>query len=68
MGAHLTMYSTLTALEFKIFKKEKFVGNKDIITNIYRIQAYDSMIWACLCIGFIDFTWKGKRSYKFIFC
>ena len=39
---------------------KKFIGNENIITNIYRIQAYDSTICGYLCIGFIDFMLKGK--------
>ena len=39
---------------------EKIVGNKNIITIIYRIQAYDSIICRYFCIGSIDFTLKGK--------
>ena len=36
-----------------------FIGNKNIITNIFRIQAYDSIMcgYLCiLCIGFINFV------------
>ena len=41
----------------------KFIGNKNIITNIYIIQqAYDSIISVCFCTGFIDFMLKGKNS------
>ena len=40
---------------------KKFIGNKDIITNFYRIQVYDSIMCGCFCIGFIDFMLKGKR-------
>ena len=32
-----------------------FIGNKNIITNIFRIQAYDSIICGYFCIGFINF-------------
>ena len=39
---------------------KKFIGNKNIITNIYRIQAYDSIMCRYFCIGFIDFMLKGK--------
>ena len=39
---------------------EKVIGNKNIITKIFRIQAYDSVICEYLCIGFIDFMLKGK--------
>ena len=34
---------------------KKFLGNKNIITNISRIQAYDSIMCGCFGIGFIDF-------------
>ena len=30
------------------------------MTNIYRIQAYDSIICGYVCIGFIDFMIKDK--------
>ena len=35
------------------------------MTNIYRIQAYDSTMCEYFCIGFIDFMLKGKSLYKF---
>ena len=35
--------------------------NKDIITNIFRIQAYDSIMCGYFCIGFIDFMLAGKK-------
>ena len=34
--------------------------NKKIITNIYRIQAYDSIMCGYFCIGFINFTFDGN--------
>ena len=34
----------------------KLIGNKTIITNIYRIQAYHSIMCGCFCVGFIDFV------------
>ena len=37
-----------------------FINNKNIKTNIFRIQAYDSVIGGYFCIGFIDFVFKGK--------
>ena len=39
---------------------KKFMGNKNIIINIHRIQAYDSIMCGYLCIGFNDFMLKGK--------
>ena len=43
--------------------------NKNIITNIYRIQAYDSIICGYCCIGFIDLMLKGKSllDYTILF-
>ena len=38
----------------------KFTGNENVETNIYRTQAYDSMICRYFCTGFIDFMLKGK--------
>ena len=34
--------------------------NKKIITNIYRIQAYDSIMCGYFCIGFINFMFDGN--------
>ena len=39
---------------------KKFEGNKNITTNIYRIQAYDSIMCGYFWIGFINFVLKGK--------
>ena len=44
----------------------KFFGNKNIITSIYRIQAYDSIMCGYLCLGFIDFMLKGKSLLEYI--
>ena len=38
-----------------------FINNKNIITNIFRIQAYDSVMCEYCCIGFIDFMLAGKK-------
>ena len=43
----------------------KFVGTKNIITNIYRIQAYNSIISRYFCIGFIDFMLEGKSLLEY---
>lgn len=39
---------------------ERFVNHKNIIRNIFRIQAYDSIMCGYLLIGFIDFIHNGK--------
>ena len=38
----------------------KFIAYKKIITNICRIQAYDSIMCDYFCIGFINFMFNGK--------
>ena len=45
----------------------KFIGNINLIINIYRIQAYDSIMRGYFCIGFIDFMLKGKSLQIFFF-
>ena len=47
----------------------KFIGNKNITTNIYRIQTYDLIMCEYFCIRFIDFMLKGKSllEYKNLF-
>ena len=42
-----------------------FINNKNIKTNIFRIQAYDSIMCGYFCIGFIDFMLAGKTLIKF---
>ena len=39
---------------------KKFIGNKNIKTNIFRIKGHDSIMCGYFCIGFIDFMFKGK--------
>ena len=34
-------------------------------TNIFRIQAYDSVMCGYFCIGFFDFMLKGKSLTDF---
>ena len=38
----------------------EFIARKKIITNIYRIQAYDSIMCGYFYIGFINFMFNGK--------
>ena len=42
-----------------------FIKNKNITINIFRIQAYASIICGYFCIGFIDFMLKGKTLTEF---
>ena len=41
------------------------VDNKNIIANIFRIQAYDSVMCGYFCIGFINFMIKGNSLTDF---
>ena len=38
----------------------KFLGNKNIITNTYRIQAYNTVMCGYFYIGFIEFMLEVK--------
>ena len=40
---------------------KKFVGNKNITANIFRVQANDSVLCGYFCIGFFDFMLAGKK-------
>ena len=43
----------------------KFIGRKNIIENIFRIQACDSIMCRYFCTGFINFMLKGKTLTEF---
>ena len=44
---------------------KEFVKKKNIITNIFRIQAYNSIMCGYFCIGFIDFMLAGKTLTEY---
>ena len=55
------MQPTLIALQLNIFQKKlKIYRKKNIITNIYRTQACNSIICVYFCSGFIDIMLKVK--------
>ena len=43
----------------------KFIDKSIIITNIFRIQAYDAIVCGYFCIGFVDFILAGKTLTNF---
>ena len=43
----------------------KFIGNRDITMDIYRIQPHDSIMCGYVCIGFISFMLKGKSLFEY---
>ena len=46
---------------------KNFMGNKNIITNIYRIHVCDSIMCGYFCMGFIDFMLKGKSLLEYTY-
>ena len=65
IGTHwIALYvNNKTVTHFDSFRIEhtskevkKFVNNKNIIGNIFRIQAYDSVMCGYFCIGFMDLS------------
>ena len=40
---------------------KEFIRNKNIIANIFRVQANNSVMCGYFCIGFIDFMLAGKK-------
>ena len=45
---------------------KNFIGNKSIQANIFRIQAYNAVMYGCFRTGFIDFMLKDKNLTDFI--
>ena len=43
---------------------DKFINN-NIESNIFRIQAYDSIMCRYFCIEFINYMLKGKKIIRF---
>ena len=56
-------------IEMKLFTSIvlvlKFIGNKNIIANIFRVQANNSTMRGYFCTGFIDFMLAGKTLTDF---
>ena len=43
----------------------KFIRIKNIKTNIFIIQAYDSIMCGYFCIGFTNFMFEGKNLTEY---
>ena len=48
-------------------ESKRFIGHKDIKTNIFRIQANSSIMCAYFCIGFIDFMFENLIDFSCLF-
>ena len=46
-------------------KIKESIWNKNIIANIFRVQANNSVMCGYFCIGFIDFMLAGKKLTDF---
>ena len=44
----------------------KFIKNKDIIANIFRLQAYDLIMCGYYCIEFINYMLKRKTLKEYL--
>ena len=55
-----TVYFDSFGIEHIPKEINKFIGNNNIKSNIFRIQAYDSIMYGYFCIEFIDYMLKGK--------
>ena len=44
---------------------KNFNNNENIIANVFRIQAYDSVMCGHFCIGFINFMFQGNSLTDF---
>ena len=74
IGTHLVAFyvNNKTVTYFDSFGVEhipkeikKFIGNKNVITNIFGTQACDSVMCGYFCIGFIDFMFIGAGLTDF---
>ena len=56
----VTYFDTF-GIEYISKEVKKFANNKNIIANIFRMQAYDSVMCGYFCIGLINYMFMGKR-------
>ena len=58
-------YVNSFAVEHILKEMRKIIGNENIVTNIYRIQACDSVMCGYFCIKLTDFMLKGKSLTEY---
>ena len=56
-----TVYFNSFGVEHVPEETKKFIGIKNLIANILRVQANNSIICGYFCIGFIDLMLAGKN-------
>ena len=64
LNNNMTYFDNFGA-EHKLKEIKKFIGNKSVQVNIFRIQTYDSVMCKYFCIRFIGFMLKSKSLADF---
>ena len=59
-----TVYFDSLGIEHIPSEINKFIGNKNIKSNIFRLKAYDSIVCGYYCIEFINHILKGKTIIR----
>ena len=57
---YMRNHFTFFAIFFYLPTSRTFKGNKNVTTNIYKLEAYDSIMCGYFSIGFDDFVLKSK--------
>ena len=65
MNAENITYIDRFGVEFIRKEIRKVIGNKNVRTNIYKIQSHDSIMCKYFCIEFIDFMLEGKSLLEY---
>ena len=67
MNNKTVTYFNSFGVEYISKEIKKFINNKNMIANIFRLQAYDSVMCGYFCTGFIDVMLKGNNVTDFTF-
>ena len=59
-NGHNIIYFDCFVVEHIPKEVKKSIGNENVITNIYRMQACNSIMCGHFCTGFINFILNGK--------
>ena len=60
-----TVYFDSFGVEHIAKEIQKFIGNKDIKSNIFRLQAYDLIMCGYFCREFINYILRGKTLLEY---
>ena len=59
------IYFDSFGVEYLLNEIKQFIGNKKVRSNIFRLQAYDSIMCGYFCLAFIDFMFTNKMLLQF---